>query len=94
MNARLNFNVTKNWYVGAGWRENLNPGTILDQDPASPTFGSNIPRDGTIRQDFIFGYQDECSLIELTYRRDRTQDQGLEPDNAFLVRFTLRSLVD
>ena len=67
---------------------------IMDQDPASPTFGTRIPRDGTIRQDFILGYQDECSLIELTYRRDRTQDQGLEPDNAFLVRFTLRSLVD
>ncbi|OFW98663.1 MAG: hypothetical protein A3E78_11615 [Alphaproteobacteria bacterium RIFCSPHIGHO2_12_FULL_63_12] len=94
VNARLNFEVTKNWYVGAGWRENLNPGTILDQDPTSPTFGSRVPRDGTIRQDFILGYQDECSLIELTYRRDRTQDQGLEPDNAFLVRFTLRSLVD
>lgn len=94
VNARLNFKVTKNWYLGAGWRENLNPGTILDQDPASPTFGAQVPRDGTIRQDFILGYQDECSLIELTYRRDRTQDQGLEPDNAFLVRFTLRSLVD
>lgn len=94
VNARLNFKLTKNWYLGTGWRENLNPGTILDQNPASPTFGAQIPRDGTIRQDFILGYQDECSLIELTYRRDRTQDQGLEPDNAFLVRFTLRSLVD
>lgn len=75
LNARMNFKLTKNWYTGAAWREDLF-------------------RDRTIRQDFILGYQDECSLIELTYRRDRTQDQGLEPDNAFLVRFTLRSLVD
>ncbi len=75
LNARLNFKLTKNWYTGAGWREDLE----LDR---------------TIRQDFILGYQDECSLFELTYRRDRTQDQGLEPDNAFLVRFTLRSLVE
>lgn len=75
LNARMNFKLTKNWYTGAAWREDL--------------FS-----DRTIRQDFILGYQDECSLIELTYRRDRTQDQGLEPDNAFLLRFTLRSLVD
>lgn len=94
VNARMNFKLTRNWYVGGAWRENLNPGTVRDSDPLSPTFGVQIPRDGTIRQDFILGYQDECSLIELTYRRDRTQDQGLEPDNAFLVRFTLRSLVD
>lgn len=75
LNANLNFRLTKHWYTGAAWREDL-------------------ARDQTIRQDFIIGYQDECSLIELTYRRDRTQDQGLQPDNAFLVRFTLRSLVD
>jgi LPS-assembly protein len=75
LNARLNFKLTKNWYAGGAWREDL-------------------IRDRTIRQDFILGYQDECSLFELTYRRDRTQDQGLEPDNAFLLRFTLRSLVD
>ncbi len=94
VNARINFNITRRWYIGAGWRENLNAGTIIDSDPNSPTFGTSIPRDGTIRQDFIFGYQDECSLFELTYGRDRTQDQGLEPDNALLIRFTLRSLVD
>lgn len=75
LNARLNFKLTKNWYTGAGWREDL-------------------AGNRTIRQDFILGYQDECSLIELTYRRDQTQDQGLLPDNAFLIRFTLRSLVD
>lgn len=75
LNARLNFRLTKHWYTGAGWREDL-------------------ATDRTIRQDFIVGYQDECSLLELTYRRDRTQDRGLRPDNAFLVRFTLRSLVD
>lgn len=75
LNARMNLKLTKHWYTGAGWREDL-------------------VGDRTIRQDFILGYQDECSLFELTYRRDRTQDRGLEPDNAFLVRFTLRSLVD
>ncbi len=94
LNARMNFKLTKNWYTGVGWRENLNPGTRLDTDPLSPTFNQQVPRNGTIRQDFILGYEDECSLFELTYRRDRTQDQGLEPDEAFLVRFTLRSLVN
>ncbi len=47
-----------------------------------------------IQQDFILGYQDECSSLEVTYRRDRTTDVGLESDNAFLIRFTLRSLVN
>lgn len=75
LNARLNFKLTKHWYAGAGWREDLALGR-------------------TIRQDFILGYQDECALFELTYGRDRTQDQGLLPDNAFLIRFTLRSLVE
>lgn len=47
-----------------------------------------------ISQDFILAYQDECALFEVTYRRDRTRDQGVQADNAFLFRFTLRSLVD
>jgi len=52
--------------------------------------------DRTVRQDFIIAYQDDCALFELTYRRDRTSDvqRGLQADNAFLIRFTLRSLVD
>ncbi|MEM9014381.1 MAG: LPS assembly protein LptD [Pseudomonadota bacterium] len=54
----------------------------------------DLEQDRTIRQDFIVGYQDECMTVALTYRRDRTEDDNLEPDNAFLVSFTLRSLVD
>ncbi len=47
-----------------------------------------------IQQEFSLGYQDECSSLDVTYRRDRTTDVGLESDNAFLIRFTLRSLVN
>ena len=47
----------------------------------------------TIRQDFTFGYQDECSTFAVTYRRDRTRAANLEPDEAFLLTFTLKSLV-
>jgi LPS-assembly protein len=56
----------------------------------------DLVTDKTVRQDFIVAYEDECALFEVTYRRDRTQDvlRGLEEDNAFLVRFTLRSLVN
>ncbi|MEZ5917908.1 MAG: LPS assembly protein LptD [Parvularculaceae bacterium] len=56
----------------------------------------DLALDRTIRQDFIIGYEDECSLFELTYRRDRTNEanRDLPADNAFLVRFTLRSLVE
>ncbi|MEM9705015.1 MAG: LPS assembly protein LptD [Pseudomonadota bacterium] len=49
---------------------------------------------GTINQTFSLTYTDECSSFALLYRRDLTQDIGLEPNNAFLVQFTLRSLVD
>ena len=47
----------------------------------------------TIRQDFSLNYEDECSTFGVTYRRDRTRANNLEPDNAFLVTFTLKSLV-
>lgn len=48
----------------------------------------------TIRQDFIVGYEDECSTFGITYRRDRTRSINLEPDNAVLLTFTLKSLVN
>lgn len=67
---------------------------ITDNWNAGVGWRQDLVTDRLIRQDFILGYQDECSSIELTYRRDRTTDVGLEADNAFLVRFTLRSLVD
>ncbi len=48
----------------------------------------------TIRQDFTLGYDDECSTFGITYRRDRTQDNNLPRDNAVLINFTLKSLVN
>lgn len=53
----------------------------------------DLDSDQTIRQDFTIGYADECSTFALTYRRDRTRTTNLEPDEAFLLTFTLRSLV-
>lgn len=47
----------------------------------------------TIRQDFSIAYNDECSTFGLTLRRDRTRTATLEPDNAILFTFTLRTLV-
>ena len=54
----------------------------------------NLETKQTIRQDFTLGYEDECSMLGLTYRRDRTRTANLEPDNAFLITFRLKSLVD
>ncbi len=48
----------------------------------------------TITQDFTVGYEDECSTLGLTFRRDRTRTSNLKPDNAILLSFTLKSLVD
>ena len=54
----------------------------------------DLERDRTIRQDFIVGYEDECSTFGVTLRRDRTRTDNLEPDTAVLLTFTLKSLVD
>jgi len=48
----------------------------------------------TIRQGFTIGYEDECSTFGITYRRDRTRANNLKPDNAVLLSFTLKSLMD
>ncbi len=48
----------------------------------------------TIDQNFSIAYQDDCALFEIAYRRDRTLDADGQTDDAFLVRFTLKSLVD
>ena len=83
--------------AGLTRREELNgrvTAKLTDNWSAGVGWRQDLVTDRLIRQDFILGYQDECSSIELTYRRDRTTDVGLEADNAFLVRFTLRSLVD
>ena len=53
----------------------------------------DLARDRTIRQDFTLGYSDECSTFAVTYRRNRTRTANLRPDEAFLLTFTLRSLV-
>ncbi len=83
--------------AGLTRREELNgrlTAKLTDNWSAGVGWRQDLVTDRLIRQDFIVGYQDECSSIELTYRRDRTTDVGLEADNAFLIRFTLRSLVD
>ncbi len=83
--------------AGLTRREELNgrvTAKLTDHWNAGVGWRQDLVTDRLIRQDFILGYQDECSSIELTYRRDRTNDVGLEADNAFLIRFTLRSLVD
>lgn len=48
----------------------------------------------TISQDIAIGYADECATFDVVYRRDLTRDVNLPADNAILLRFTLRSLVN
>ena len=98
INALARLKLTKNWSVGAAWREDLRPDPIgLFDDVGLPLFDPmgarvTIPGEGTIRQDFLLGYRDECSTFEIVVRRDRTRDVGLVPDTSVIVRFTLRSL--
>ncbi len=79
LTARMRLKLTRNWSAGASWRENLQAATDTN---------------GTIRQDFLLEYRDECSSLGFIYRQDQTRDAGLKRDNAILVQFTLRSLVD
>ncbi len=82
--------IAKHWHVGGAWRVDLEPEPLTD-----PSTGilQPAPASRTIRQDFTLGYSDECSTFAVTYRRDRTRTTNLEPDEAFLLTFTLRSLV-
>lgn len=90
LSAAGRLKITDHWSVGGAWRLDLQPNALRDPDT-----GILLPAPGvrTIRQDFNIGYQDECSAFAVTYRRDRTRTTNLEPDEAFLVTFTLKSLV-
>jgi len=92
--ARANVRLSHNWSVGGAWRVNLNADPIdpITNEPIIGVPGDSVVR--TIRQDFTVGYRDECSTLAITLRRDRTRDANLEPDNAILLTFTLKSLVD
>ena len=98
LTATIRFALTRNWSIGGAWREDLNPGLVTARDSAGQLItnvdGSTafFTNEGTIRQDFILGYQDECSSFDIIFRRNRTRDFGLEPDTSVLVQFTLRSL--
>lgn len=60
--------------------------------------GSNwrfdLVQNRTVSQDFLIGYEDECSLFSVTFRRNRTRTANLTPDNAVIIRFSLKSLVN
>jgi LPS-assembly protein len=67
---------------------------ITDHWSVGGAWRLDLESDRTIRQDFTVGYEDECSTFGITYRRDRTRTTTLRPDNAILLTFTLKSLVD
>jgi len=83
LNALLRFRLTKYWSIGAAWRENLRPNFNAVTD---------MREEGTIRQDFLIGYRDECSSFDVIFRRDLTTGVGLNTDTSVLFRFTLNSL--
>ena len=102
LNARATFKLSDHWSAGLAWREDLDPSQVnqIDSDgavvidPITNSVATFIP-DGTIRQDFILAYRDDCALFEITYRRDQTREGTDVPtDNAILFRFTLTSLVE
>lgn len=67
---------------------------ITDHWSVGGAWRIDLESNQTIRQDFTLGYEDECSTFGVTYRRNRTFDANLERDNAILLSFTLKSLVD
>jgi LPS-assembly protein len=92
--TRLDDEVT---LLGLNDREELN-GTMYFKATDNWFTGlgwrEDLITNNTVQQSFILGYQDECATIQLTYQRNLTQDVGLETDTAFLIRFTLRGLVE
>ena len=83
--------------IGLIQREELNAAAqfqLTDRWRTSFGWRQNLVTNEVVRQDIGLAYQDDCALFEVTYRRDRTRDRGLEQNNAILFRFTLKSLVD
>lgn len=68
--------------------------TLTDHWSIGGAWRVDLVENQTIQQDVTIGYQDECSTFGLTFRRDRTFQNTLEPDNQVLLTFTLRSLVN
>ena len=85
VNALARFQITDNWSLGAAWRENLRPAF----NEVTGLFD-----DGTIRQDFLLGYKDECSSFDIIFRRNLTSDRSLGADTSVLIRFSLTSLTE
>ncbi len=90
LTATARLRIARHWYAGGEWRLDLEPPPLRDNN------GDLIlppPASRTIRQDFTIGYSDECSTFAVTYRRDQTRTTNLSPNEAFLLTFTLKSLV-
>jgi LPS-assembly protein len=52
----------------------------------------DIEADQTITDGLGIRYQDDCFLFDVTYQRSFIRDQDIEPDERFLVNFTLKYL--
>ena len=53
---------------------------------------ANIASSQTITDGLGIRYQDDCFLFDVTYQRSFIRDQDIEPDERFLVNFTLKYL--
>ena len=87
------FGVIQNFF-GVGSTPVVESDLILVMVGGSPPESPDLDSNQTIQQNFSVGYEDECSMLGLTYRRDRTRTRNVEPDNAILLTFTLKSLVN
>jgi lipopolysaccharide assembly outer membrane protein LptD (OstA) len=52
----------------------------------------DLQRDIVLSQDLRATYRDECTFLELSYRRTETFDRNLGPDEGFGIRLGLMSL--
>ncbi len=52
----------------------------------------DIQADQTITDGLGIRYQDDCFMVDVTYQRSFIKDQDIEPDERFLVNFSLKYL--
>jgi LPS-assembly protein len=52
----------------------------------------DIETDQTITDGLGVRYQDDCFMLDVTYQRSFIEDQDIEPDERFLVNFSLKYL--
>lgn len=65
---------------------------ITDEWAVTGSTRRDIELGSAVSNSFGVGYEDECFMIDLSFRQDFTRDRDIEPDNSIFLQFSLKHL--